>query len=91
VASREDLVPLNSVVAIAIESGPLQINRSYRIRHVTISADLGGYSLGKALAESKAIPAMKSLPSFVCAAVERWWSACYKRARPVTTTVAMVV
>jgi multidrug efflux pump subunit AcrB len=65
VPSREGLIPLNSVASIAIESGPSQINRFDRIRNVTISADLGGYSLGKALAESKALPAVKSLPSTV--------------------------
>jgi multidrug efflux pump subunit AcrB len=65
VPSREGLVPLNSVSLISIESGPSQINRFDRSRNVTITADLGGYSLGKALVAAKELPAVKSLPATV--------------------------
>jgi multidrug efflux pump subunit AcrB len=55
-------VPLSSVAAVALESGPSQINRFDRLRNVSITADLGGYALGSALADVKALSAVRALP-----------------------------
>ncbi len=65
VAGRYGLVPLDSVAALTLESGPSQINRYDRSRNITISADLGGHALGDALADVKALPAVLALPSSV--------------------------
>ncbi len=58
-------VPLNSVAEITLGSGPSQINRFDRRRNVSITADLGGYALGSALADVKALPAVRALPAGV--------------------------
>jgi multidrug efflux pump subunit AcrB len=65
VPGRNGLVPLSSVADVAIETGPSQIDRFDRSRYVTVSADLGGMSLGPALAKAKALPSMKTLPPTV--------------------------
>jgi len=65
VTGKNGLVPLSSIADISIGSGPLQIDRYDRKRQVTISADLGGYPLGDALAASKKLPAIQELPSSV--------------------------
>ncbi len=59
------LVPLGSVAAITVESGPSQIQRYDRRRNVTLTADLGGYSLGSALQAAKGLPAVQNLPPSV--------------------------
>jgi multidrug efflux pump subunit AcrB len=65
VPGRDGGVPLDTVATITMESGPSQINRFNRARNVTISADLGGYSLGSALTQVKGLPAVQGLPSTV--------------------------
>ena len=65
VPGRNGLVPLSSVAKVSIETGPSQIDRYDRSRYVTIGADLGGMSLGPALAIAKALPSMKNLPPSV--------------------------
>ena len=60
-----ELVPLSSVADIGMSSGPAQINRFDRRRNVSITADLGGYALGAALAEVKALPAVQGRPASV--------------------------
>ena len=65
VAGREGLVPLSSIAAVSLESGPSQIDRYDRRRYVTVNADLGGMPLGSALAAAKELPAVKGLPSSV--------------------------
>jgi multidrug efflux pump subunit AcrB len=64
-AGRDGFVPLSSIATLSIESGPAQIDRYDRQRYVTIEADLGGASLGAALAAAKAVPAVRDLPSTV--------------------------
>jgi hydrophobe/amphiphile efflux-1 (HAE1) family protein len=65
IPGRNGLVALSSVADVSIETGPSQIDRFDRSRYVTVSADLGGMSLGPALAKAKALPSMKTLPPTV--------------------------
>ncbi|MDY7579285.1 efflux RND transporter permease subunit [Herbaspirillum sp. RTI4] len=65
VPARNGLVPLSSVAALSVESGPSKIERYDRRRYVTVSADLGGMPLGEALAAAQALPAVKKMPSSV--------------------------
>jgi multidrug efflux pump subunit AcrB len=65
IPGRGGLVPLSSVASLSVESGPSQIDRYNRERQITISADLGGYPLGNAIAEAKKLPAVLALPSSV--------------------------
>ncbi|MFK7956801.1 MAG: efflux RND transporter permease subunit [Lysobacterales bacterium] len=65
VPSRNGLVPLDSVADITVSSGPTQINRYDRQRQVSITADLGGYPLGDALASAKALPSVLTMPRSV--------------------------
>ncbi len=58
-------VPLASLASVTVESGPSQIDRFDRRRNVTITADLGGYPLGDALAAAKQLPALQALPAQV--------------------------
>ncbi|THF64898.1 efflux RND transporter permease subunit [Pseudothauera nasutitermitis] len=61
VASRDGLVPLSSVAAFAVESGPAQIDRYDRQRYVTVTADLGTRSLGETLAIANALPSVQNM------------------------------
>lgn len=65
IPSMQGLIPLSSIAELSVESGPSQIDRYNRERQVTINADLGGYPLGEALAATKNLNAVKSLPSSV--------------------------
>ncbi len=65
VRSQQGLVPLKSLASIQLRSAPSQILRIDRRQQVSISADLGGYALGAALADVKALPSMQALPSSV--------------------------
>jgi multidrug efflux pump subunit AcrB len=65
VPGQGSLVPLATVADIQLESGPAQIGRYDRQRYFSISADLGGYSLGAALQAAKGLPAINALPSSV--------------------------
>jgi multidrug efflux pump subunit AcrB len=65
VNGRDGPVPLSSVAALTLESGPSQIDRYDRLRYVTVSADLGGMPLGSALAAAQALPAVRGMPSSV--------------------------
>lgn len=65
IKSAKGLVPLSSVAELSLAGSSAQVDRFDRRRYVTINADLGGLSLGKALADAKALPAVKSLPSSV--------------------------
>jgi multidrug efflux pump subunit AcrB len=65
VKGRDGLVPLDSVASVSLASGPSQIDRYDRDRNVTLSADLGGYSLDAALNQAKALPSVQALPASV--------------------------
>lgn len=65
VDGKDGPVALSSVADLSISSGPSEIDRYDRHRYVTLDADLGGTSLGVALAAAKALPAVKALPSSV--------------------------
>ncbi|MBV6898208.1 efflux RND transporter permease subunit [Xanthomonas euvesicatoria] len=65
VHSREGLVPLSSVAALGVESGPTEINRYDRRRYVTVSADLGEMPLSKALELANTRQAIVQLPQNV--------------------------
>jgi multidrug efflux pump subunit AcrB len=65
VPGRSGPVPLDSVADVSMQSGPSQIDRYDRLRNVTISADLGGQPLGRAISDSRALPAVTMLPSNV--------------------------
>lgn len=56
------LVPLNAVANITLGSGPSEIQRFDRQRQVNIGANLEGVSLGAAVTQIRALPAMQSLP-----------------------------
>ncbi|MGF1490891.1 MAG: efflux RND transporter permease subunit [Microcoleaceae cyanobacterium] len=57
-----ELVPLAAVADITIGSGPATINRFDRARQVSLDANLQGLSLGQAVSETRALPAMNPLP-----------------------------
>ena len=59
------LIPLNAVANIRLGSGPAEIKRFNRSRQVTIEANLQGISLGDALTQIRALPAMNPLPADV--------------------------
>ena len=65
VPAKQGLVPLSSIAQIELESGPESIERYNRNRHITVSADLAGVPLGKALNEIAQLPAMAALPADV--------------------------
>jgi multidrug efflux pump subunit AcrB len=65
VNGRGGVIPLSSIADISVESGPAQIDRYDRHRYVTVSADLGGMSLGAALAAAQTLPSVKTMPSSV--------------------------
>ena len=56
------LVPIMAVADIRLGSGPAQINRFNRNRQVSVEANLQGVSLGDAMAQVRALPAMNPLP-----------------------------
>ena len=56
------LVPLEAVASIRLGSSPATIERFNRNRQVTLEANLQGISLGDAVAQVRALPAMQSLP-----------------------------
>ncbi len=57
--------PLKSVARISLGSGPAEIQRFDRNRRITVEANLQGISLGDALSEVRALPAMNPLPAEV--------------------------
>jgi len=63
--SKDGLVPLKSIADIELSSAPSQILRFDRKQQISISADLGGHSLGEALEDVKKLPSMRTLPSSV--------------------------
>jgi len=65
VRARDGVVPLSSVAALSVESGPSQIDRYDRLRYVTVNADLDGMPLGAALNAAKALPSVTAMPSSV--------------------------
>ena len=65
VKSAGGLVPLSSVAELSLASGSAQIERYDRRRYVTVSAELGGQSLGQALKAAKSLPSVVNLPSSV--------------------------
>ena len=56
------LVPLTAVADIRLGSSPATIERFNRNRQVTVEGNLEGISLGDAIAQIRALPAMTSLP-----------------------------
>jgi len=65
IPGKNGQIPLGTIADISSSTGPSQINRFDRHRYVTVSADLGGTPLGKALADSKQLAAIKNMPSSV--------------------------
>jgi HAE1 family hydrophobic/amphiphilic exporter-1 len=55
-------VPLDTVAALEMGSGPAQITRFDRRRSVTIKADIAGVPLGLVSEQVQALPAIKNLP-----------------------------
>jgi multidrug efflux pump subunit AcrB len=65
VPGKNGLVPLESIAEVFISSGPSQIDRYDRERRVTLTTDLGGYSLSAALQATKTLPSVQTMPSSV--------------------------
>lgn len=65
VRAGDRLVPLSSVAELSLSSGSAQLERYDRRRYVAVNAELGGLSLGNALAAAKALPAVLNMPSSV--------------------------
>ena len=57
-----NLVPLSAVADIRLGSGPAEIERFDRNRQVRLEANLEGLSLGDAMDQIRALPAMNPLP-----------------------------
>ena len=58
-------VALRSVADIGYGSGPARIERSARLRRISVDADLSGTTLGTALEAIDALPALRELPAGV--------------------------
>jgi len=58
-------VPLSAVADVTFGDGPARIERFDRLRRVSVDADLGGATLGTALEQINALPAMRDLPEGV--------------------------
>ncbi|HWW79763.1 MAG TPA: efflux RND transporter permease subunit [Steroidobacteraceae bacterium] len=58
-------VPLKSVADISFGEGPTRVRRYNQSRRVAIEADLNGVTLGTALKQIYALPALKNLPQGV--------------------------
>ena len=56
------LVPITAVADIRLGSGPAQIDRFNRNRQVSVEANLQDISLGDAMTQVRALPAMNPLP-----------------------------
>jgi multidrug efflux pump subunit AcrB len=65
VPGRAGPVLLGTVAALAMDSGPAQIDRLNRARNVTFNIELGSRSLGELNAEARALPAVRHLPPSV--------------------------
>jgi multidrug efflux pump subunit AcrB len=65
VPTRNGQTSLASIASISASTGPSQIDRYDRERYVTVNADLGGFPLGKALADAKKLPAITAMPTSV--------------------------
>jgi multidrug efflux pump subunit AcrB len=65
VPGRGGLTTLGSIADISTQTGPSEIDRFDRHRYVTVTADLGGAALGKALQDAKALPAIRNMPSSI--------------------------
>jgi hydrophobe/amphiphile efflux-1 (HAE1) family protein len=61
-SSNGTLVPIDAVADIRLGSGPAEIKRFNRSRQVTVEANLDGLSLGDAVTQIRALPAMNPLP-----------------------------
>ena len=64
-SSNGSLIPLKAVANIRLGSGLAEIERFNRNRQVSIEANLQGISLGSALDQIRALPAMNPLPKDV--------------------------
>ena len=65
IPARSGQTALSSIAGITTGTGPSRIDRYDRRRYVTLRADLGGSSLGRALEETMALPSIKNKPSSV--------------------------
>ena len=65
VPTRSGSTSLSTIATLSTSTGPSQIDRYDRHRYVSVNADLGGASLGTALEDAKALPAIASMPSSV--------------------------
>jgi multidrug efflux pump subunit AcrB len=65
IPTRTGTTTLDTIADISASTGPSQIDRYDRHRFVTVNADLGGSPLGSALANAKALPAIRDMPSSV--------------------------
>ncbi|HUG26464.1 efflux RND transporter permease subunit, partial [Piscinibacter sp.] len=65
VQGSQGAVSISSVADIAMGSGPSQIDRMDRSRHVTLSIELAGRSIGEVQREAMQLPSLRKLPAGV--------------------------
>lgn len=65
IPARLGQTPLAGIATITTSAGPSRIDRYDRRRYVTLSADLGGTPLGRAMEEAMALPSITNKPSGV--------------------------
>ncbi len=65
VAARHGTVPLSAVAEVRMASGPAQIDRLDRMRNTAVDVELGSRVIGQVIAETEALPALRTLPPSV--------------------------
>ena len=62
VPGARGVVPLSNVASLALDSGPVQIDRYDRQRNVNFEVELGGQPLGEVQKQAQALPSLARLP-----------------------------
>ncbi|MBT0964148.1 efflux RND transporter permease subunit [Denitromonas iodatirespirans] len=78
VRSSSGTVPLAAVANISVESGPSQIDRLDRERHVTVDMELNGRPLSDAIDVVETLPSVRNLPPGVHRVAAGDWEAQQK-------------
>lgn len=81
IPAGEGSVPLGSISAIELSSGPAEISRYDRLRYISINVPLNGQAISEVANRVFALPALKQLP----AGIERQESGDLERQRELNT------